>query len=64
MDTMLNSSDSPRVAGASVRHDDPAPRLARATARTILTTAVLLGISGDALLREGPVGLAFGVWIG
>jgi hypothetical protein len=64
MDTTLTSSDSPRVAGASVRHDDPAPRLARATARTILTTAVLLGISGDALLREGPVGLAFGVWIG
>jgi len=64
MDTTLNSPDRPRAAGATVRYDVETPRLPRATARTILTTALLLGISGDALLRDGPAGLAFGVWIG
>lgn len=32
-------------------------------ARRVLTTALLLGIAGDLLLREGPDGLAFPLWI-
>lgn len=36
------------------------PRIARA----ILLAAVLLGVAGDSLLREGPRGVAFPLWIG
>jgi hypothetical protein len=62
MDTTLYRPDAaspPRAADAA----PPAP-LDRSTARSILATAVLLGIGGDALLRDLPVGLALGVWIG
>ncbi|MEO6527969.1 MAG: DUF4173 domain-containing protein [Gemmatimonadaceae bacterium] len=33
-------------------------------ATTLLWQAVLLGISGDALLRQGPIGPALAVWVG
>jgi hypothetical protein len=36
------------------------PRLARA----ILFAAALLGVAGDSLLRDGPSGVAFPLWIG
>ncbi len=32
-------------------------------ARRVLTTAVLLGFAGDALLGDPPVGFAFGCWV-
>ncbi len=61
MKTTLYSS----AAVAAPRPADPtaAPRISRSTARSILGTALLLGIAGDALLRDVPVGLALGVWI-
>jgi len=39
-------------------------QIPRATARTILTAAILLGIDADALIRDMPAGLGFGLWIG
>ncbi len=32
-------------------------------ARSILSAALLLGIGGDALMHDGPTGIAFGLWI-
>jgi hypothetical protein len=61
MDTTLYGSDATPLGGVAA--SGAAPRLSRSTARAILSTALLLGVSGDALLRDGPVGLAFGVWI-
>jgi len=61
MDTTLYPS-GPTSAPASA-HAPPAPALDRSTARSVLSTALLLGIGGDALLRDLPVGLALGVWI-
>lgn len=39
------------------------PLLGTAAARTILVTAFLVGLAGDALLRDGPLGAAFPLWI-
>ena len=61
MDTTLYPS-GPTSAAASAP-PAAAPALDRSTARSILSTALLLGIGADALLRDLPVGLALGVWI-
>jgi len=60
MDIALDPSKAPPL--AATRRGD-APQIPRATARTILTTALLLGVGGDALLRDSLPGLGFGVWI-
>jgi hypothetical protein len=61
MNTTLYGSDAAPVANAAT--PSAAQQLSPSTARAILTTALLLGVGADALLRDGPVGLAFGVWI-
>lgn len=40
-----------------------APALGTAAARTVLLTAFLVGLAGDALLHDGPLGTAFALWI-
>jgi hypothetical protein len=64
MDTALYRSGPAGPAPLGATDTDAAPHVPRATARAILVAALCLGISADALLRDGPVGLAFGVWIG
>ncbi|HTK49739.1 MAG TPA: DUF4173 domain-containing protein [Gemmatimonadaceae bacterium] len=55
---------------ATTAHDHRAAAPARAVradappARTLLWQAALLGVSGDALLRDGPVGPGLAIWIG
>ncbi|MGE5100711.1 MAG: DUF4153 domain-containing protein [Deltaproteobacteria bacterium] len=61
MNRALQSPSAPASPGAAAT--TAAPRVSRSTARSILGTALLLGIAGDALLRDFPVGFAFGVWI-
>ncbi|HEY6826338.1 MAG TPA: DUF4173 domain-containing protein, partial [Gemmatimonadaceae bacterium] len=53
-------------AGASTAPFDTAirPVLPAPFAKRVLTAAVLLAASGDALLHDGPLGLAFPLWIG
>lgn len=60
MDTTLygSATGAPRATETTT-----VPSITRSTARSILSTALLLGVAGDALLRDLPVGLAFGVWI-
>jgi len=61
MDTTVYRSAAagpPRASDATT-----APQISRSTARSILATAVLLGVLGDALLRDLPVGLALGLWV-
>ena len=56
----LATSDRAHAASATprarVRPDAPA-------ARTLLWQAVLLGLSGDALLRDGPAGPGLAIWV-
>ena len=40
-----------------------APMLPAGLAKRLLVAAVLLGVTGDALLHDGPLGLAFPLWI-
>jgi hypothetical protein len=63
---MPTPSDSLAAAPAHLRAAAPA-RPVRADAppaRTLLWQAALLGVSGDALLRDGPVGPGLAIWIG
>jgi uncharacterized protein DUF4153 len=39
------------------------PMLSAGLAKRVLIAAVLLGVTGDALLHDGPLGLAFPIWI-
>ncbi|MFL5618666.1 MAG: DUF4153 domain-containing protein [Gemmatimonadaceae bacterium] len=59
-DPGLATSDRERAAAATprslVRPDAP-------PARTLLWQAALLGLSGDALLREGPPGPGLAIWV-
>lgn len=61
----MNTTPYGSAAAAAPRAADTTavPRIPRSTARSILGTALLLGVAGDALLRDLPVGLALEVWI-
>src|SRR5215471_1084964 len=39
------------------------PMLPAGVAKRVLVAALLLGVTGDALLHDGPLGLAFPLWI-
>ena len=62
METTLYDPSSPPGYGPA-RVPTSRPFLPRPLARSVVGAAVLLGITGDALLREPPAGPAFGVWI-
>lgn len=52
----------PRAGAPTVRMEKPAASLAPVIARNVLGAALLLGIASDTLLRDAPVGAAFGCW--
>jgi len=58
-------ADSPRPGSPAIpsRAATTHPMLPAGLAKRVLVAAVLLGITGDALLHDGPLGLAFPLWI-
>ncbi|MEO7454791.1 MAG: DUF4173 domain-containing protein [Gemmatimonadaceae bacterium] len=52
-----------RPAARTVSRGDSAARLPAGLGRPLLAHAALLGIAGDTLLREGPTGVGFSIWI-
>jgi len=48
---------------SAARTPTPALALSPAVARTILTTAMLLGAAADALMHDGPGGVGLSLWI-
>src|SRR5438067_3559476 len=58
----LVASSQARVDTA--RRYDPAAPLSISVASAALGLALLLGVAGDALLRDGPTGIGFPIWVG
>jgi hypothetical protein len=63
MNTILYDTAPGSPTPADAANPGAIPHVGRSTARAILGTALLLGVAGDALLREFSVGPGFGLWI-